>query len=130
MSEPQGNHKIQSDPRNWARQDRLDGVWWGLVMIWGALILLADLVGWAGGWAWWNGWGLFFAGAGILSLLGAVVRLLMPAYRPKWVASLVFGAIFLAIGLSSWNVANWVWVVLLLILGVVTLLSALTRQSS
>ena len=114
---------------SWRRQDRLDVIWWGLVFIWGAMVLLADVSGLSEQWSWWEGWGVFFVGAGTLALLGTVIRQLMPAYRAKWVASLIFGTIFVAIGLGAWNAAGWVWVLVLLWAGGVTLLSAFTRRS-
>ena len=112
---------------DWFLVDRLDAVWWGLVFILGALVLLAENAGWAATWSWWEGWGVFFTGAGILALLAAVIRLQMPAYRAKWVFSAVFGVIFTAIGLGAWDTAWWVWVIVLLVVGAVILQSAFTR---
>ena len=120
--------ETESGSADWMRQDRIDVIWWGLVLIWGALILLAENAGWAEQWSWWDGWGVFFTGAGILSLFGAVIRLQVLAYRAKWVASAVFGVIFLGIGLGAWEAAGWIWVIALLIVGAITLLSAFTRQ--
>ncbi|MCP4384562.1 MAG: hypothetical protein GY798_24645 [Hyphomicrobiales bacterium] len=107
--------------------DRVDAVWWGLAFIWGALILLTENAGWADAWHWWDGWGVFWTGAGVLALLAAVIRLQVPAYRAKWGFSTVFGIIFLAIGLATWQAAWWAWVVVLFVIGAVSLLSAFSR---
>ncbi len=114
---------------DWFLLDRLDAVWWGSAFIWGVLILLVENTGWAGAWGWWDGWGVFFTGAGILALLCAVVRLQVPVYRAKWIFSTIFGFIFLAIGLSAWDAAWWIWVVGLMIVGVITLLSAFNQKT-
>jgi hypothetical protein len=115
--------------RHWGRQDRLDVIWWGLVFVWGAVVLFANVSGLSEQWHWWKGWGVFFVGAGALALLGSLIRLLFPAYRAKWVGSLIFGTILFAIGLSAWEAAGWIWVIVLLWAGGVTLFSAFTRRS-
>jgi hypothetical protein len=120
--------ETKRDGSNLLRQDRLDSIWWGLVFIWGALILLAENAGWADQWSWWDGWGLFFAGAGVLSLIGAIIRIIVPSYRAKWVASIIFGVLFLAIGLGAWEAAAWIWIAALLIVGAAVLFSAFARR--
>ena len=112
----------------WMFLDRIDGIWWGASFIWGALVVLFANTGWPGTAAWWDSWGVFFVGIGIAALICAVVRLRDPVYRPKWLFSLVFGAIFLAIGLGAWGAAWWIWVVVLLIVGATTLRSAMNRD--
>lgn len=114
---------------DWFFLDRLDAIWWGAIFIWGALILLAENAGWAAIWDWWNGWGVFFAGAGALALLSSVIRFQVPAYRAKWVSAAIFGVIFLAIGLGAWDASWWIWVIVLMVIGSVILLSALNRRT-
>ena len=114
-----------SDGFHWMRPDRIDGVWWGMVFIWAALVLFAEKSGWGAASSWWNGWGVFWVGAGLLALSCAVVRLQIRAFRSKWLFSAIFGFIFMAIGLSSWQSAWWVWVVLLVMIGATILVSAL-----
>ena len=113
---------------DWMLMDRIDGIWWGAAFIWGALVLLFANTGWPGSSAWWDSWGIFFVGIGVFALVCAVVRLQTLKYRSKWLFSLVFGVIFLAIGLGAWDATWWFWVVILLILGAVTLRSALNRD--
>ncbi len=120
---------IRNGNFDWFLMDRIDALWWGLAFIWAALVLLTANTGWADSSGWWDGWGVFFIGAGILALFCAVIRLQMPAYRAKWVFSTIFGVIFLAIGLSAWESAWWIWVVVLVIVGVVILRSAFTRRT-
>jgi len=129
MTEGGSPSELKDGAGSWVRQDRLDVMWWGLVFIWGAVVLFADVSGLSEPWGWWRGWGIFFVGAGALAMLGAVIRLMLPAYRAKWFAGLIFGTLFLAIGLGAWDAAGWVWVLVLLWAGGTTLLSAFTRRS-
>lgn len=108
--------------------DRIDGIWWGGAFVWAALVMLAANTDW-GLPNWWDNWGVFFVGAGVLALVCAAIRLNSPEYRSKWFFSAVFGVIFLAIGFGAWDAGWWFWVLLLLIVGVAILRSALNRQS-
>jgi len=129
MTENGSPRKLYHGRERWVRHDRLDVIWWGLVFIWGAVVLLANVSGLSEQWHWWEGWGVFFVGAGVLALLGALIRLGFPAYRSKWVGSLIFGTVLLAIGLSSWDATGWIWIVVLLWAGGVILYSAFARRS-
>lgn len=113
----------------WMLMDRIDVIWWGATFIWGALVLLFANAGWPGSATWWDSWGVFFVGIGAFALVSAVIRLKVPEYRSKWLFSLVFGVIFLAIGLGAWEAAWWFWALVLLIVGVITLRSAWTRDT-
>ncbi len=124
MSDKQNSKGGEFD---WMLMDRIDGIWWGAAFIWGAIVLLFANTGWLRSAGWWDSWGVFFVGIGLVALLCTVVRLQVPEYRSKWLFSLVFGVILLAIGLGAWDAAWWFWVVVLLIVGAVTLRSALTR---
>ncbi len=114
---------------DWMVMDRIDGVWWGAALIWGALVIVLSNIGWPGSSQWWDSWGVFFVGIGSLALVCAVIRLQVPEYRSKWLYSLVFGAVFLAIGLGAWDAAWWFWALALLVFGAVTLRSALNRDA-
>lgn len=113
----------------WMLMDRIDVIWWGATFIWGALVLLFANAGWPGSATWWDSWGVFFVGIGAFALVCAVIRLKVPEYRSKWLFSLVFGVIFLAIGLGAWEAAWWFWALVLLLVGVIALRSALTRDT-
>ncbi len=123
------NHNLDGREFDWMLMDRIDGIWWGAAFIWGAVVLLLANTGWLGSASWWDSWGVFFVGIGLAALVCAVVRLQSPEYRSKWLFSLVFGVIFLAIGLGAWDAAWWFWVVVLLIVGAATLRSALNRET-
>lgn len=111
---------------DWWRNDRIDAVGWAVVFIWGALVLLAQTTNFAANFSWWDGWGVFFTGAGVIVLVETVIRLQIPAYRRKWVGSLIFGLILLGIGLGDWG---WFWPLVLFAIGVIILVSTLGRRS-
>ena len=114
--------------KDWWEQDKLDTVGWAFAFIWGALVLLAGTTNFSMQYSWWDGWGVFFTGAGIITLIETVFRLLMPEYRYKWVGSLIFGCILLAFGLGAWESAGWIWILVLFAIGVIILREALVRK--
>jgi len=107
--------------------DRLDGIFYGLVFIWGGFVLAAELAGFNANFpCWTTGWGVFFGGVGVLALLGTLVRLLVPKYRVRVGVGLVFGCIMLGIGLGERAV--WIWPVLLGIVGLTVLRGAILQR--
>ncbi len=110
------------------RQDRVDSVGWATAFFWAALVLLAETTNLAANFSWWDGWGVFFAGAGVITLVATAIRLQMPEYRAKWVASLIFGLILLSIGLGGWEGWGWVWGLVLIAIGVITLRRAFASR--
>ena len=103
------------------RQDRVDAVGWGLFFLWGAAVLLVEITGFGANYSWWNGWAVLFIGAGVITLAGTAVRLVVAEYRRKWLESLVWGLILLAIGggMGGWHLWGWgwVWVLVLALIG-------------
>jgi len=131
MSERVSNEKEKggsSGEKEWWRSDRVDAAGWGAAFIWGALVLLAEATGFMTDYSWWDGWGVFFTGAGVITLIGTVIRLQIPSYRGKWVGSLIWGCILLAIGLGTWGSVGWLWVLVLLIVGIIILREAFVRK--
>jgi hypothetical protein len=108
---------------NWENgrvMDRLDAVGWASVFIWGALVLLAYVTGWASSFSWWDGWGMFFTGVAVILLVGTGIRWLVPEYRRAGLIwGLVFGLILLGIGLGE--IAVWIWPLLLGAIGITIL---------
>jgi len=120
MVEEQQNGNEHRGKGKRQQQDLIDGVFFGLAFIWGALVLAADLSGLKTDFTWWTtGWRIFFLGVGILALLGAMIRLALPEYRRKIGEGIVFGCIFLGIGLGDQGA--WIWPVLLGIVGLTIL---------
>jgi hypothetical protein len=107
-----GNGTEVEQMEEWWQQDRGDALGWALAFIWAALVVLAEVTGYAGNYSWWDGWGVFFAGAGAIMLGGTLIRMLVPEYsRPGVAWGLVCGAVMLGIGLG--DLAAWIWPLLL-----------------
>ncbi|UCD05658.1 MAG: hypothetical protein JSV98_11235, partial [candidate division WOR-3 bacterium] len=101
----QNEHPARWCGHMWHR-DRLDAIGWAAFLIWGALVLLAETTKFSTNFSWWNGWGVFFAGVGIIVIVGTVIRLLLPQYKRSAAGGFIFGFILLAIGLGGWA---WIW---------------------
>jgi len=131
MSEQLSNEKEKgksSSEKEWWQSDRVDAIGWGAAFIWGALVLLAGITGFTASYSWWDGWGVFFTGAGVITLIGTAIRLQIPEYRGKWLGGLIWGSILLAIGLGTWGSVGWLWVLVLLIVGIIILREAFVRK--
>jgi hypothetical protein len=117
---------------NWEEKwhrDPLSAARWAIIFIWAGIALLVNQMPFMAGIEWLNGWGLAFAGAGIIILIEAVVRLLVPAYRRPTSGMLVLAAVFLGIGLGGlfgWDVTG---ALILIAIGLGVLLRSLVRRS-
>ena len=80
---------------DWRPSDKGDTVGWALIFIWAALLLLASTLGFGQEYSWWDGWGLFFIGLGVIGLAGALIRLLVKDYPNPSLWDIVFGLFFL-----------------------------------
>jgi hypothetical protein len=89
---------------NWEEKwhrDPLSTARWAIILIWIGIALLANQLPFIAQIGWLDSWGLAFAGAGIIILIEAVVRVLVPAYRRPISGILVLAAVFLGIGLGD-----------------------------
>ncbi|MFC1848195.1 hypothetical protein ACFLXV_02645 [Chloroflexota bacterium] len=113
------------------RRDPANSVGWAAVLIWAALIILAETTDFAADnfGDWWEAWAVFFAGFGAIILLGTLYRVLVPEQRRPVAGSLIFGFIMLGIGLGelleSWA---YIWVGILIALALVILFNAFFRK--
>lgn len=120
--------RCEKEWKGWWRSDRLDAVGWGAIFIWAALVVLAEPTNFESNFSWWDGWGVFFTGAGAIVLLQTAIRLLVSEYRSSWWWSLIWGVILLSIGLSTWEGWYWVWSLVLAAIGVIILRTAFARR--
>jgi hypothetical protein len=110
------------------RRDPLSAARWAIILIWAGIALLVEQLPFMVPIGWLDGWGLAFAGAGVIVLVEAVVRLFVPAYRRPIGGILILAAIFLGIGLGSlfgWEVTG---ALILIAIGVGVLLRGLLRR--
>ena len=126
-------------------RDTLSSVVWAAILIWAGLVFLAANTGWldrvlaAGFIAKYlpKGmevfepavWGIIMLGAGIILLVEAVTRLLVPQFHKHLGGTLIVAAIFIAIGLGNFF-GNWelIWPFMLIALGASILLGGLLRK--
>lgn len=92
---------------NWWTSDRLDAVGWAALFLWGALVVVAESTSFRDDFDWWEGWGVFLIGAGVIVLVEAVARLGIPRYRSKFGWTLFWGSAFLAFGLGELASPAW-----------------------
>ncbi len=107
------------------RRDPVDAAVWAFILIWAGLVFLAENMGLLVRFEFLEAWSIGFIGAGLIVLLGVLVRLLVPAYRRPLTGSLIFGVVLLGIGLGE--VVRWIaiWPLILIAIGVGILLRGL-----
>ena len=129
------DEKEEEKRRGWGekwQRDRVNAVVWASVLIWAALVILAEATGFAGDsfGDWWEAWAVFFAGFGAVILCGTFYRMLVPEHRRPMAGGLILGFILLGVGLGelldSWN---YVWVVILIAIALIILFHAFVRRS-
>ncbi len=99
----------------WRPNDKGDTIAWSLVLIWGALIILGGWLELGDKYTWWDPWGLFFIGIGILGLAGSLIRFLIRDIPNASLWDFLFGIFFLSMGLG--NETGWIWAIALLVIG-------------
>ena len=110
----------------WQR-DRVNAVAWATILIWGALILLAETSGFGKEhFSWWEGqsWAVFFVGAGAVLLLTAFYRVISPVHRRAVSGSMILGLVFLGVGIGELWRWDSIWAVILIIIAVMILVRA------
>jgi hypothetical protein len=131
MSERPRDEKEEKDEKgreeSWDekwRRDPLTAAGWALVLIWAGLVLIAANLEFFGIW---DAWPVIFIGAGVIVLLGVLIRLLVPAYRRPVTGSIIFGFILVGVGVGQ----LWEWEVVgalvLIAIGISIFLSRLVQ---
>ncbi|MFH1929597.1 MAG: hypothetical protein ABIK79_15705 [Chloroflexota bacterium] len=129
--EEKEEEKEEKEGKSWDekyRRDPLSAIVWAVILIWVGVALLADNLGFLAGLRPLDAWDLVFIGAGVLVILEAVIRLLLPEYRQPVTGSLIFGVILLAIGLGDLMAWGTIWPVALIIIGASLVLRNLTSR--
>ena len=113
------------------RRDRVNAVSWALIIIWGAIVLLAETSGFgADHFSWWEGqaWAVFFAGAGAVLLLTALFRIVFPEHRRAIAGAVILGLVFLGVGVGELWEWDYVWVVVLIVIALIILFFAFSPR--
>jgi len=107
---------------------RLEGLWWGVVLIWAGLVFGVDSMGLlpqigdADAWSW------IFLGAGVFGVLGAFYRVISPNVPNPSTWDWVWGSFCLIIGLGGFTTINIAWPLILILVGGIILVSVLWRR--
>ena len=111
------------------RRDPIEAAGWAFFLIWIGIVLLAEYYGYLARFERLETWSIIMIGAGVLVLLGVLVRLAVPAYRKPVLGSMIFGVILLAIGLSDVVDLSGplVGAIILILIGVAIIVGGLTR---
>jgi hypothetical protein len=112
--------------KDFYKSKREDKLGWSLVFFWGALVVLAEVTGFSERFIGWDGWSMFFTGFGVICLY-AVPFLFYAGNKKAW-TNLIFGAIFLSVGLGNLFNFGWIWVVILVAIGYATLKDSFKKK--
>lgn len=121
----------EKDEKSWDekwRRDPLSSAIFAVVLIWAGLVLMGENMGLLGALRPLGAWDLIFTGAGVLVLLAAAIRVMVPSYRRPVAGTVVIGLVLLAIGLGDVFGAGTVWALALIILGLGLLIRGLARR--
>jgi hypothetical protein len=141
MSEPRRNEKEEEKRRekrdekgrSWDEKwehDRLRMISIAAILIWGGLVAFAGTVNlfnfdWV-----LHGWAIFLLGTGVILVAKVIFRAIVPEFRRAIGVSLIIGCILLAVGifdLIGWN-WNYIWPVILVVIGLAILLRGVFRR--
>jgi hypothetical protein len=125
MTSEQNSLTIEQSYNERRERQRLAGLWWAVALIWTGLVLGADstgLVPQVGDASVWN-W--IFLGAGVVSILGAVYRLITTNVPNPIIWDWVWGSVCLIIGLDGFVALNIFWPIVLIAIGGVILVGEL-----
>jgi hypothetical protein len=117
----------------WQR-DPLGAAVWAFILIWVGIALLLENAGVLDDLAILDdktigAWQLAFAGAGVILLLEAAVRVIVPAFRQPVVGTVILGIVFLSIGLGELVNTGVIAAVAIVLVGVILLLRGLRGTS-
>jgi len=127
-NEKEEKNRNESWDEKW-RRDPVDAAVWAIILIWVGLVWLAANLGWLKGIAENDkAWAIGFLGAGVIVLLGVLLRLMVPAYRRPVIGSVILGVVFLGIGLTQFVQGVAIGAIVLIGIGLVILLGGLFRK--
>jgi hypothetical protein len=106
----------------------IDALFWGGVLLWAGLVFAAESfdmlpqIGGAGPWSW------IFLGAGLYALVGAFYRMSSESYPNPNTWDWIWAGIFIIVGISGFTAIDFAWPLILLLVGGVILVRALTGR--
>jgi hypothetical protein len=110
-------------------RQRLEGLWWAVALIWAGLVLGADSMGLVPQIGDASAWNWIFLGAGTVSLVGSVYRLIASNVPSPTIWDWVWGSVCLIIGLDGFLTLNIFWPLILIGVGGAILFSEMWWRS-
>lgn len=129
----------KQEEKSWDEKYRNDPVSvavWACIFIWAGLVLLVGNLGlldWLSiepgrrFFVWGDSWGLILLGAGVIVLIGAGFRYMVPAYRRSITGDLIFGVILIGIGVGNIFGFNVTLPLILIVIGLSIMLRGWRR---
>ncbi len=108
--------------------DSLSGIAWGFALIVVGIILALVTTDAIKDLNWQNGWSLALGAAGIIFLIEAILRLIIPKYRRPVTGSLIFAFILIAIGVGGFWEWAYIWPIIVIGIGVIILTGQFLRR--
>ena len=106
-----------------------DSLGWGLVFILAGSIVLLEMAGLVSGLEWWNGWSVWFLGAGLITLVGSAICLRV-GLTSKGGWGVFLSLILLALGIGGLAQVDVFWPFVLLGIGIMILIGAVHKSTS
>lgn len=126
------------------QQDQLSTITWSFMLIWAGAAVLAINLGWFDAlldcrfctrilpenMAMFepSAWSIIMAGAGVILLAVALVRILMPQFHRNIGGTLLLAAVFIGVGLGNFFGWDLVWPIVLIAVGAGVLIGGLGRS--
>lgn len=111
------------------KSGKIDAIGWAIIFFWGAIVLATEAMGYASNFSWWNGWAVFFTGFGTIAIIGAIISTYVKDYdKAGW--NFIVGLVMIGFSLGFTFNTNWIWVIVILAIGVIILLGAFVDKSS
>jgi hypothetical protein len=136
--------EIKKHDEKTEENDLLSSLAWAFVLIWAGLVFLASNLGWferfgllidnrwvfqsLGDWTSFGIWNMVAMGAGVIFIVEALARLLLPDYRRHILGTFIVALVFLSLGFGGWVNWNFIWPLILIAAGVSVLASGLGRK--
>jgi hypothetical protein len=153
MSDPRFDEKgrekneEKTEEKSWEEKwqsDPLNSVIWASIFIWAGIVFLLSNLGYLDsllretfnltGISYLDNviqaWPLVLVGAGVILLIGVLIRLLVPAYRKPILGQVILALVFIGIGLG--DLVNWgfIWAVILIIAGIAIITRGIRRPKN
>jgi hypothetical protein len=132
--------EVETHHKKVEENDVLSTVVWAFILIWAGLVFLASNLNWFShmglainnSWVWnfshFGVWNLIALGTGVILLVEAAVRLLVPELRRNVGGALIGGIVLIGVGLGEWFSWSYLWPLILIAVGINVLITGLGRK--